>query len=443
MIIDTIENKKGIPLMAYGEKTLITTTSYQSKKFNEKLTDTFFFDGTEYVSWGENNIYPEEAIKTISEIGVLSAGIDFRCRTCAGSGVIPVTIEGYDEKYQEIVKPFNNKDVIKHLRSYNFRNHHFEMLRDIFKLGNTFPILIFNNKGDKIVRIDTINARHCRLSVDKTRVLVFADWKNGSPDKSNAVVYEMLDEKDPFYDLQKRKETNKLKNKPLFFPRIKNYFSNADYYAHPAWDTAWKSGWIDVYKQVPIFLKNAYKNAMNLMWHIQIPYSYWEEKYPEETYQNAKERADMIKKDMEKIEECLTGDENANKALINGFTANEMGRIEDKWQLDRLNNKIETEDRLNTSAAANGEILFSMLVNPAALGIGTTAGNYSGSAGSGSDIREAFMVSLVLNYMERCQILDPTELMLQYNGYDNIDIKYKNILLTTLDTGKSSKEQID
>jgi hypothetical protein len=121
---------------------------------------------------------------------------------------------------------------------------------------------------------------------------------------------------------------------------------------------------------------------------------------------------------------------------------NESGKAEEQIIIERLDNKMNVNEKLSTSAAANSEILFSLMVNPSVLGAGMPGGPYSGNAGSGSDIREGFMASLVLSYIERHQVLNPVKLMFQFNGYKNIDFKYKNIILTTLDTGKSSTEKI-
>jgi hypothetical protein len=100
------------------------------------------------------------------------------------------------------------------------------------------------------------------------------------------------------------------------------------------------------------------------------------------------------------------------------------------------------DEKLSTSAAANSEMLFSQMVNPSVMGAGMPGGPYAGNAGSGSNIRESLMVSLVLSYIERQQILNPVKLMFQFNGYKNIDFKYNNVVLTTLDKGKSTEEQI-
>jgi len=210
----------------------------------------------------------------------------------------------------------------------------------------------------------------------------------------------------------------------------------------PDWDTAWRSGWIEVAHKIPTFLKKAYKNAMSLMWHIQIPDTFWEVRFPKEKYESTKLREDAINKYLDGFEENLTSEENPAKSLITGFSLNENGKAEEKWIIERLENSIKAEDRLSTSAAANSEILFSLMVNPSVLGAGLPGGPYSGNAGSGSNIREGLLVSLILNYIEKQQVLDPIELMFEFNGIHDVELVYRNIILTTLDTGKSTEETL-
>lgn len=442
---ETLYNKKGIPLMAFGEKTIVTTFGKPKKIKSETPDWTFQVGNTEYVCWGDSNAYTKEANDIIGTVGVLSTGIDYRCRTCIGSGVVPVEITGIDEKLQETYKPMQDMELINYLRGYSFRRYHTEALRDLFKFGNTFPLLRFNNDQSKIVDVMTVNARHCRISRDKTKLLVYADFEKGIPSQEDCVVYDMLNEESPFIDLQWRKETGRLKNKKaIAFPRIKNYFSNNDYYALPQWDTVLEAGWIDVYKMVPKFLEHMYRNAMTLMWHIQIPYEYWEEEFPEENYseENEEQRRLDITKRMREIEDNLCGVQNANKAFLNTYRPDEAGKIENKVIIEKIDNSLKAEEKLATSAAANSEILFSLMINPAVFGAGMPGNSYAGNAGSGSDIREAFMTSLILNHTERHSVLDPVEAMMFYNGYKNADIKYRDILLTTLNTGGSTTEQI-
>ena len=79
-------------------------------------------------------------------------------------------------------------------------------------------------------------------------------------------------------------------------------------------------------------------------------------------------------------EEQLTSEENPAKTLTTGFSLNESGKAEEKWVIERLENEIKAEDRLSTSAAANSEILFSLMVNPSVLGAGLPGGPYAGNA---------------------------------------------------------------
>ena len=442
---EILKNAKGVPLMMIGEKALVTTYGKPKGSVNEKVDDIFTYNKVRYVNWGSDNNAPGRMMKTIGGVGVLNTGIDYRCRTCAGSGVVPVQLTGIDANLKETFEPYNNLEVLDFLNSYSFRNHHFGALRDLFKFGNCFPLLVFNSEGTKIVRIETINARHCRISEDKTKLLVFNNFENGTPNDS-AVVYPMLDETDPFYDLMWRKDNDKLKGvNAIAFPRIKNYFSNNDYYALPPWDAVQKAGWIDVYKEVPRFLEASYKNAMSLLWHINVPYSYIEEHFGEQYYAEhpEKNRDEDYQQWLQSMEENLCNSQNANKAFITPYN-DETGGDAGKWEIKKLDNSTNALEKLSTSVAANSEILFSLMINPAVFGAGMPGGSgYTGGAGSGSDIREAFMVSMILNHCERQQILDPVELMLQFNGHEHVDIRYRSITLTTLDTGHSTQETVD
>lgn len=438
--MNVLFDKKGYPMMAFGKKVLFTQKPVSPA---EKTDDTFHYNKTDYVYWGANNRYPDDATEEINSVGVLSTGIDYRCRTTAGNGVVPVKIKGYDEKLNEIVEGVSDEKVINILNSYWMRKYHMEALRDIFKFGNAFPMLVFNNAG-LISRVEIINARHARMSKDKKKLLVYNDFKNFTPSESEGVEYDMLSEADPIADLLDRRDKKTLPKTAIAFPRLKNYFSNNDYYATPAWDAVKEAGWIDVYKKIPVFLKAAYENAMSLMWQVQIPRSWWDAEYPEEEYANRPEgeRQRDMEDRMRRIEENLCSPENANKALVVSYSPDEGGRFENKWTIEKLENDLTIDEKLSTSIASNSEILFALMINPAVFGAGLPGGAYAGGAGSGSDIREAFMVNIITNWVERNLVLDPIELMLEFNGYGKIDIKFKNLMLTTLDEGKSTKEKI-
>ena len=68
-------------------------------------------------------------------------------------------------------------------------------------------------------------------------------------------------------------------------------------------------------------------------------------------------------------------------------------------------------------------------------------GTYAGNQG-GSNIREAFLVNIAQSWVNRQNLLDPIYLMLHSMGYDDIDIRYRNTILTTLDTGAGTQKTL-
>lgn len=438
--------------MVVGKKVVAFTTESRSVDGVDKMPDekpklTFMVGKRVFVNWGGSNRYPDKADETIRSCGVLQTALGFKARTCFGQGVLPYVRDGFDAEGNQVLKPVADEKVLDFLSNYAFNRYMEGALRDLFKFGNAYPVFYFNREG-KIVRVSAVNARHCRISKDKRELIVFPDFQYGNPTGGSSTyrVIDMLDEEDPFLDFERRKVLGKLGSKPLAFPRLKNYFSNNDYYGTPDWEAALRSGWIDIAKQVPVFLKHAYENAMSLMWHIQIPVSWYEWKFPREKYGKdsdgeAARQAD-INAFWDEMEENLCGQENANKAFFSDYGCDGYGHAEDKWVIERLKNEIDAKERLTTSAAANNEILFAVLINPATLGAGMPGGAYAGQAGSGSDIRESYLVSIVSNYVEKQQVLDPVLLALKHNYPDmgSFVLKYKETILTTLNTGNAVGE---
>ena len=436
--MEILYDNEGTPLMFRGRGVYgITTTP---KVTIEEPKETFRVGGHDYVCWGPGNRWPDEAVRTIGSTGVLSTGIGFKARTSFGQGVVPMDVTGYDDNGEMLLRACQDPEVQKYFRSWQFINYASSAFRDLFKFGNCFPILYFNHDGSRIVNTIIHNARHCRISVEKDRILTFPNFDERWPSDKDCTVFPMLDEYDPFLDLERRRATGKLDGKAIAFPRIKNYYSNNDFYGIPDWDAAQKSGWIDIANKIPKFLAKSYANAMSLMWHIQVPKSWFETHFPKGDSKSKHERQQKVDEWMEKMERDLCGEENVSKAFISQYTTGINGK-EECWKIDRLENEIDAKERLSTSAAANSEILFSLMINPSVFGAGMPGGAYAGNAGSGSDIRESFLVSIITTYIEKQQVLFPIKMMLGYNGHgDDLVLKYKETILTTLNTGQAKEE---
>ena len=60
----------------------------------------------------------------------------------------------------------------------------------------------------------------------------------------------------------------------------------------------------------------------------------------------------------------------------------------------------------------------------------------------GSNIREAFLVNIANDWIDRQKLLDPITMMLRANSVEDIELRFRNTVLTTLDNGAGSKRTL-
>ncbi len=439
-------NADGVPLMAFGKTYFATTTGgpeiIRRSGTVTDLDQTESFEGYRVSPWGEANDFPVRALDVIGRTGVLNTGLKFIRNFTLGQGVFPVRVTGYDDAGNEKLQVINDPGLTRILEGRVVRRYMANSLRDYFKLGIAFPQLILNADGSEVVGIHTINAQHCRLTQAVGGIIencvIHGAWPD--PPTGKAEVIPVLDTYDPLADLSRRRTAGKAGGKTFIYP-IRDEWGNEDYYPLPAWYSAYRAGWIDIANQVPAFLKKAYLNQITWLWHVRIPYAYWDKRFPKSQYKDDNARMNLIQGEMDAIEESLTGTANANKALFSHYASNSQGKPEEMWMIEALDNKYKEGDKLITSAAANSEILFSLMLNPNVMGAGMPGGAYAGNQG-GSNIREAFLVNIANAWLDRQNILDPIEAMLEYNGITDVQLRFRNTILTTLDTGAGSKKTL-
>jgi hypothetical protein len=447
MSVQSVFNKQGVPLMFYGNSVMAVTKGAPIKptvsKQIEIVDDKSNVDKYEVAAWGASNDFPQEANKVISTISVLNTGLKFIRNFTIGQGIFPCMVTGYTDDGNEILNVVNDKDVVNFIQSRVVRRYLEKVTRDYLKFGCANVELLFDESKSSIVGINTLNALHTRYTVAKNgvieKVIVSGKWPD-NPAKGEYEAIDLLDEYDPIGDLEIRRVTNKINALSYVYP-VRDAWSNSEYYSEPVWLSAHLAGWTDVARVVPQFLLKAYENQITWKWHIQIPYAFWDKKFPAQDYPDIKTRQAAIENYMDNIEENLTGTVNANKPLFTMFEINQNGRAEEQWIITPLDNKHKEGDKLITSAAANSEILFSLMLNPNVLGAGMPGGTYAGNQG-GSNIREAFLVNIANAWIDRQNILDPLEALLHFNGKQDIQLRFRSTILTTLDTGAGTTKKL-
>jgi hypothetical protein len=446
-----IYNKEGIPLAMFGTKYFAATkgTPAQTKpavvKQTDVIEDKVTVNNTEFVAWGASNDFPVTANATIGALGVLNTGLKFIRNFTLGQGIFPCRVTGYDEQGNEQLEVVNDTELVNFCNSRMVRRYLEKLTRDYLKFGIGFVQLMLNEEKTAMVGINTINAMHCRLSLAKKgkieKVVVSGKWPD-TPGEEEFEILDMLDEYDPMLDLDIKKLTNSISKASYVFA-VRDAWSNAEYYSEPAWLSAHKAGWTEIAKVVPIFLRKAYENQITWKWHVQIPYAFWDKKFPKQDYASVSARQLAIDEYMDKIEENLSSPDNANKSLFTFFEINpQNGKAEEQWVITPFDNKSKNgADNLITSAAANSEILFSLMLNPNVLGAGMPGGTYAGNQG-GSNIREAFLVNIANAWIDRQNLLDPLETYLQFNGVTDVQLRFRSTILTTLDTGAGTTKKL-
>lgn len=460
--MDILFNKEGTPLVMQSGTMLGESTgrpdNYEVRKrdilapFESLRTPYLEWQGHRILPWGPDNDFPRRAAKVVGETSVLNTGLRFLRNLTLGQGLFACRVTGYDERGNEQLLPVDDPQLTALLSSRMVRRFTEAASRDYFKMGCAPVELVPDATGQRIIGLNPINAIYARQTVPdavgRSKCIVSGCW----PDLPATVqgdtprVLDTLMDYDPQLEYDTRRLQGRLKQ-PLVY-LLRDSWSNHTVYAEPVWLPAFILGWIDIAQQVPKFLKKAYKNQITWKWHVQIPYSYWDRRFPLEDYTNlgksgVEKRKTDINRFMDEFERNLTGVENAEKPLMTMYAVNEANsKVEEEWKIAALDNKYKGGENLVTSAAANSEILFTLGVNPNVFGAGMPGGTYAGNQG-GSNIREAFLVNIANAWVDRQNLLDPIYLMLHSWGYgDDIQLRYRNTILTTLDTGAGTKKTL-
>lgn len=451
--MDLLFNKKGVPLVGFGREMFVSTTGAPTAAVaRERGTlpvDTrqdlsIAIDNLKISPWGTDNNFPVRADAIIGKVGVLNTGLRFIRNVILGQGIFPCRVKGYDDDGNEQLEIVRDNGVLSFVNSRMVRRYLEKASRDFLKLGCAFPELVPNAAGNQMVGLNAANAIYSRYTVANSlgeieKCVVSGKWPDIPSERADYSVIPVLGEYDPTEDLNRMRLERKLKS-TVIHP-LRDSWSNKDYYSAPIWWSTMEAGWLDIALLVPRFLKRAYENQISWKWHVKIPYTFWDRKFPAADFKDTAERKTAIDGYMDKIEQNLCGPENANKPIFTFFEMGPNGKAEEQWAIEALTNKQEGADQLITSAASNSEILFSLMINPNVLGAGMPGGTYAGNQG-GSNIREAYLVNIANAWIDRQNLLDPIEAFLRFNGVQDIELRFRNTVLTTLDTGAGTKKVV-
>lgn len=412
----------------------------------EDPDDEIDIDGHKIAPWFDpNNDFPNVTVKPyLRKSPVLGGAVRHKINVGVAQGLAAFKVTGVDEDGNDIVESFYKPELNRFLSSRMIRRYFSQAFQNLYEYGNAFPQMIMNESGTLFATIKSVDAPWCRFTKKQDGVikncLVSGKWPDVSS-KQDYEVVKVIDLEGTEAEIYAR--AKQLKN--FIYPINLNTTGNI-YYQLAPWDTARAGGHLDITLKIAEYLKFMFDNQMSIKYHIQIPYAYWDKKYPEadaKSNEEKEERKKKIEAELDAFELNLTTAENAKKAIITHFEINQQGKPEEKWSIEVLDDKFKSDMYLPQSAASNAEVLSSFNINPATFGLSLASGPYS-NAGSGSDIREAFLIENALAWLDRQEVIDPVEMMARTNFKlgDDIILRTKSTLLTTLDTGGGTQRTV-
>ncbi|MDR6565459.1 hypothetical protein [Chitinophaga ginsengisegetis] len=432
-------------LRSSGAVVAIKTSSV--KKFTEPAAKDKNSGGKQWASWGASNRRPSEYAAYFRNTGVLSGGVDIIARIAMGQGVLPMQVVSRDDEGKEVLKTVDDTEITTWLTNNNIGAFCYATIMDVIKTGHCFSQAVTNGDRSKVNRLKRTDPAKCRFGRYNTdgrieHLYMSNRWGAGATSWDDNIVKRipLLDRDAPLLDLLA--DDGSLKTIPVEFAISSNYpLFDTDYYV----DAPWWSGrqWADIAMKVPEMKAVMFNNQMTIKYFITIDNQYWSTRWPGWGGFTDAQKTAYRKQAMRELDDFLSGNQNAYKSLISGSrSVPDSDKTIPFIQVTALDDKIKDGKLLPDSAAANSELLFTLILNPSLLGVDMPGGMYSGGKG-GSNIREAFLAQLLIRELERSFVVKPLMVVATINGwverYPGLTFRFPNHYLTTLDSGKNAE----
>lgn len=403
----------------------------------------------EIASWGKKNDYPQAILKQVQLNGSASSGLRFLRKAHYGNGLVLVRDEAdvNGKKETKMVSLSDVPEIQQFFLKSQMNRFWKETIADLEYFSIAFPEYILSENFQKINLVRRQKTAWCRFSLPNPEnnlveyVYISQKFGRESVDSSSEYVEE-VPLIDSYWSTDQVKEYCKANNikkfiRPVFYPLIDEAF-----YPKAEWHAVVESGWLDVANSVPALKKAIFNNQMTVKYIIEIDERYFEKVYMQDWLKFTPDERKKIRQSViDSINDSLTGNENAGKAIQSMTIVGENGQPYPAVKVTAIDDKLKDGSYLPEAEAANSEVLFALGVDPSLIGAGIPGGKLG--AGSGSDKREAFTILSALFKTNRETTLEVYDFIAQYNGWDtSIRAAFENTILTTLDANPTGSKSV-
>jgi hypothetical protein len=398
-----------------------------------------FEESRPWALWGDDDQFPETVRTNVKTSVMLSRGLQHTAKLLYGNGILTYKL---DE--EGVIVPFTDPQFEKFKKDSHL-NHY--LSRACYQHGfynNIFPRIIFSRDKKTVNKIICEKSRYGRWEkinadsglIENCYISAWFDTFPNSADKKRVKTLPVINLFDDNEEILADDNTFEYVYRAMY------PLCNEDYYAVPAWQSAVESGWVDVEKDVPALKKKMFENGMFPKWHIQIPYDHWEMKFGKDVWDkfDEKQKKEKILEQLEEMNKFLTGTDNAYKAFISHYGTDPItGKEQAGWKIEALKASDESDKYLPEADEAATQISYALGLNRAIFG-----SNSNGQgAGSGSDIRESFLIATSMLRLDRDFIFMPLYFARDYNGWDpDMLFGFRDTVLTTLDKNPTGSEKV-
>jgi hypothetical protein len=393
--------------------------------------------------WGQDNLLPQQMIADIESCGILNAIIDGKARFALCDGMIPAKCSIDKTGKRVVEKIYDDAEIMDFLETNNHFFQTYGWMKDLCGFGNAAARLIVNKDKSAIATFQRDDISEIRVEkIDpKTKrppayLYYSANWDLAMFKEGEDFKLPLLNQSNPLKDLQDQVAAGAVEFAMMF--RYPGWGKH--YYSVPMWYAAYK--WVKIAQGVPEMKAALFQNSMRLKYMVVIYEQYWEDAYDNWQDKSDDERNTARNELYTEIDQCLVGAKNHHKTLFVDGKISVDGKPLPYIEVKPIEDASKAGEYLPDSAAANSEIAFSMLFNPAIIGASLPSGPYTNSQG-GSNVRESALMQVIIHELERKQVQRVMNVIKYFNGwnitYPGLEFIIPATIMTTLDTGASSK----
>ena len=392
-----------------------------------------------YAPWGADNHLPFKIRDLVGSDEVTAQNKFFNVLACYGAGPV---LNGTDGQ------PTTLPDALRFKRRTGLGTFFLEQITDMKYYFMSVCVVILSRDGTQINRLVHKDACFCRLSkADKAgriNYVYYANWKKGNLQKDDIERIPLLREDDPIGDLMVKmgrepgQDGRCAVRTPLrkFAVLLRFPTVGCQYYPTPYYAAMFRGGSYFEKRLISAAKIAKIRNHASVKYQVEVENKYWQKIISEERITDPLKIKERIKKEKENIRDFVAGVHNSGKAWITGYYVDPLGHEVRDIRVVNIEGSKEGGDYADDINVAANTLCYADNTHPNL--VGAVPGK-SQSNNSGSDKRELFTMKQALETAFHDLLLQPVEMVCEFNGWQGVTPAVPMIMLTTLDEHKDAK----